>query len=90
MLQFLNIRYKGRIGPDDSPLMQFEIARIAREREDEVSPLFTKRQARAIRVWLEVVRDSGVFSPESIEYEDIGFALEYWSERERGEQQQRE
>jgi hypothetical protein len=53
----------------------------AQGKEGEVSG-FSEYQAHAIRLWLEAVRNSGVFLTEETTTTDLNYAIAYWSDRE--------
>jgi hypothetical protein len=81
VILFLNIADH----PYDDPLENPDDWQRAREsaqfKERAVSKI-SGRQACAIRLWLEAVRDSGIFFPDDADSEHLGYAIAYWSERE--------
>ena len=83
VFQFLNIRNDPWDRPDENRAAQELARRRVQEREAGVSS-FSVREARAIRLWLEAIRGSGVFRLDSSAGEDLGYALAYWREREQG------
>jgi hypothetical protein len=61
-----------------------ELQRTYGQEKDAAVSSFSVREARAIRLWLEAVRGSGVFRLDSSAGEYLGYALAYWREREQG------
>jgi hypothetical protein len=82
VVSFLNIKLHPYDDPDESYRWE-EMRRISQWREKAVSR-FSVRQVRAIRLWLEAVRDSGIFLPDWVDSDQLGYAIAYWSGGEKG------
>ncbi len=83
VLMFLNARGYPWDDPSKTPAQRKLCRTMGLEKEQYVSG-FSVREARAIRLWLEAVRDSGIFHPDDYASENLGYALTYWQAREQG------
>ena len=84
VLMFLNARGYPWDDPSKTPEQQKLYRTMGLEKEQSVSG-FSVREAHAIRLWLEAVRDSGIFYLDDNDSENLGYALAYWQAREQGQ-----
>jgi hypothetical protein len=82
VLMFLNARGYPWDDPSETPEQQRLRRTMGLKKEQSVSG-FSDREAHAIRLWLEAVRESGVFCDDDYESKNLRYALIYWRCRER-------
>lgn len=78
VLQFLNIESHPYVDPESHIPGLSESQQIAQEKKSSVAGL-SREQARAIRVWLEAIKDCGIFWYDT---EELDYALAYWRQHE--------